>query len=183
MRGMIAYLAACVLAAVVPLLPIGADSGNDTGGPPFAGWPAEFEGRPLQAVELSSREAAFARSTHGRMGRFTDGQREILLRWVPQATRRLHPAGDCFEAIGYKITPRPLWTDSAGRRWGAFLAEKGDATLFVREQIRDEHGQTWSDVSAWYWSAILGRTQGPWWAATVAEPVAAGPHRDQNEAN
>jgi hypothetical protein len=28
----------------------------------------------------------------------------------------------------------------------------------------------WPDVSAWYWSALLGRSPAPWWSYVVAEP-------------
>jgi hypothetical protein len=40
--------------------------------------------------------------------------------------------------------------------------------LYVREVIADSHGNRWTDVSAWYWAAVRGETQGPWWAITVA---------------
>jgi len=33
----------------------------------------------------------------------------------------------------------------------------------------DGRGGHWTDVSAWYWSALLGSSEGPWWALTVAE--------------
>jgi hypothetical protein len=41
--------------------------------------------------------------------------------------------------------------------------------MIVREQIRDAHGRTWSDVSAWYWSAVWNPDAGPWFATTVFE--------------
>ena len=39
----------------------------------------------------------------------------------------------------------------------------------MREAITDGTASRWTDVSQWYWEALLGRTQGPWWAITVAE--------------
>ncbi|MCI0665355.1 MAG: hypothetical protein L0220_30200 [Acidobacteria bacterium] len=29
--------------------------------------------------------------------------------------------------------------------------------------------ENWTDVSSWYWSAMLGRSCGPWWVVTIAE--------------
>jgi hypothetical protein len=42
-------------------------------------------------------------------------------------------------------------------------------SLVVREAITDSAVGRWTDVSEWYWSALLGRAEGPWWAITVAE--------------
>ncbi|MEW6730399.1 MAG: hypothetical protein AB1489_03570, partial [Acidobacteriota bacterium] len=53
-------------------------------------------------------------------------------------------------------------------RWGAFKASGGKETLTVYERIYDQNGNGWTDVSAWYWAAILGKTESPWWAITIA---------------
>ena len=29
-------------------------------------------------------------------------------------------------------------------------------------------GRSFADVSSWYWSAVTGRSRGPWWARTIA---------------
>src|SRR5262249_19477717 len=47
--------------------------------------------------------------------------------------------------------------------------------LKVCELIRDERGQNWPDVSAWYWHALLGWTHSPWWSVVVATNDAAPP--------
>jgi len=39
----------------------------------------------------------------------------------------------------------------------------------VRERIRDTSGRSWPDPSASWWSAMLGRTRGPWWRELVVE--------------
>ena len=44
-------------------------------------------------------------------------------------------------------------------------------TLRVYERIYDDHSNTWTDTSAWYWSALLGNTTGPWWSVTIAEKI------------
>ena len=52
----------------------------------------------------------------------------------------------------------------------AFRAWSPDGeALEVRERITDTNGRGWTDVSEWYWNAIGGKTEGPWWAVTVLE--------------
>lgn len=156
---------ACAIAAVVPLLgarPQPAPVGN------FPGWPSQFVGKPLRALPLGPTEQRFATDFPGRIGRFSDGEREIVIRWVSQGTRKLHPASDCFRGTGYSITPQPLAVDPDGARWGTFLATRGEQRLDVRERIYDTSGNQWTDASAWYWAAAMGESAGPWWAVTVA---------------
>lgn len=142
----------------------------------FPGWPESFEGRPLRPLPLADREAGFVRGFPGRVGRFTDGRSELVIRWVVEPSRRLHPSADCFRGLGYAIRPADSERDALGRRWGAFLAVKEKQTLLVRELIVAANGRSWSDVSSWYWPAALGRSSGPWWTYTVAhEPAAPGP--------
>lgn len=135
----------------------------------FPGWPAEFEGRQLRPLPLAGREAGFVRGFPGRVGRFSDGANEIVVRWVVDPSRKLHPSADCFRGLGFTIAPADSRHDFIGRRWGAFLAVKGEQTLHVRELIVGADGRSWSDVSSWYWPAALGRTAGPWWVFTVAQ--------------
>ena len=163
--------AACVAAAVVPLLGARPQPTLVKG---FPEWPTHFAGRPLRALPLGLTERRFAADFPGRIGRFSDGNREFVIRWVSQETRRLHPASDCFRGSGYSITPQPLTVDADGARWGGFLASRGGERLEVRERIYDESGHEWTDVSAWYWAATAGRSQGPWWAITIASVVPEG---------
>jgi hypothetical protein len=149
----------------------------------FPGWPAHYDGRPLQEMPLGQRELAFVRDFPGRIGRFSDGVREIIIRWVGTPTRRLHPARDCFRASGYSVAALPARGHARGAAMGCFHASRGEERMTVCEQIRDQEGQTWSDVSAWYWHALLGRTRSPWWSVVVAEPGArpvAHPRHLQN---
>jgi hypothetical protein len=46
-------------------------------------------------------------------------------------------------------------------------ATKGNDRLRVYERIHSDSGKSWTDVSAWYWSAL--NEDRPWWAITVAE--------------
>lgn len=163
-RNIAVFLVACVLAALAPLASpkpppvVTAD---------FPGWPTAFEGRSLRALELTQIEQHFAQSFPGRIGRFNDGEREIVMRWIATPTRKLHAAVDCFKGSGYRVIPLPLETTDRAT-WSAFSAELHNHLLHVREAIVDADGERWTDVSAWYWAAVRGETQGPWWAITVA---------------
>lgn len=137
----------------------------------FPGWPAEFAGRPLRPLPLSERETGFVRGFPGRVGRFSDGESEVVVRWVVEATRKLHPSADCFRGLGYDIVPADSSIDGRGRRWSAFRALKDGETVLVRELIEGPDGRSWSDVASWYWPAALGRAPGPWLAFTVAKKI------------
>lgn len=135
----------------------------------FPGWPSTFEGHPLRELPLSEREERFGAGFPGRIARFTDGRRELIFRWVAAPTRQLHSATDCFRGLGYSTTTSTLWRQEDGNIWHRLTAARGAARLTVREAITDGAANRWTDVSHWYWEALLGRTQGPWWAITVAE--------------
>ena len=165
---MLLVLTACVLVAALPLRPTPRPAAATE--LPFPGWPTVFEGQPLRPLPLTAREARFAQGFPGRIGRFTDGRREIILRWITRDTRRLHPAIDCFRGLGYHTAPAPLYTDAEGHHWSRFTASRDGETLHVREYVQGTT-HSWPDVSAWYWQAFLGRTTGPWWTVTVAERV------------
>ncbi len=70
-------------------------------------WPTAFQGKALSELPLTDKERAFAQGFPGRIGRFSDGEREIIIRWVKGATRRLHPASDRFKGLGYTISFQP----------------------------------------------------------------------------
>lgn len=177
MRHPMLSLMACGLAAAVPLLPPGRSPSEPVR---FPGWPAHFEGRPLQPFPLPPRAARFAEGFPGRIAGFTDGRRAILLRFVTRPTRQLHPAADCYRGAGFRVRPRPVRRDRAGDRWGCFGASRRDQHLVVCERIHDESGASWTDVSSWYWEALLERSQGPWWAITVEE-AGSSPTREEEE--
>jgi hypothetical protein len=134
-------------------------------------WPSRFEGAALRELALSDRERSFAEGFPGRTARFTDGRRELIIRWVTRETNEVHSAATCLQATGYTIVPRPMTIDSAGLRWSRFEASRDGERLDVRERIADESGNQWTDLSAWYWAALLGDTSGPWWSWVVAEKV------------
>ncbi len=162
---------ACVLitafaSATAPLLSSNQPAAATAG---FDGWPSTYEGRPLTPLPLSAREQSFAEGFPGRIARFSDGRREIILRHVAAATRRLHPASDCYKGLGFDIEPLPLRRDANGQPLGCFTARKGETRQTVCEGLRDTEGAAWSDVSQWYWEALFGQSRGPWWSIVVAQ--------------
>jgi hypothetical protein len=163
-----ALLLAAVAAAAAPLLARGSDPVIEAD-KPFPGWPTHYEGRALTELALTQRELAFVRDFPGRVGRFSDGSREIIIRWIGVPTRRLHPAADCFRGLGYSVTPLPARKDASGAAMGCFRAGHGADQLTVCEVIRDRRGASWPDVSAWYWDGLLGASGAPWWSFVVAE--------------
>lgn len=156
---------AALAAGLAPLLPA-----SEPALQPAVTWPASFEGQRLTPMTPAPEDAALAKNFPGRIARFTDGKRQIVLRSVATATRQLHPARDCFKAIGYAITPAPMRVTAAGTA-SCFEARREGRAVLVCERITDAAGQSFADASAWYWSALLGSSTGPWLATTIVEPI------------
>ena len=150
------FLAICVVTALVPLRALNRQTFSE----PLPDWPQDWEGTQLQQIPLSDRDQKFNENFPGRIAKFTDGRRELIFRWVTTASRQLHSSADCFRGAGFAVTPQPAIRDESGQRWSCFLAA---------ERIADQHGHEWTDVSAWFWSAALQRTQGPWLSVTIVE--------------
>jgi len=131
-------------------------------------WPHEFRGRPLSDVPLDEKERRLLEDFPGAVARFSDGEHDILLRWVDQPTRRLHPAEDCYRGWGYEVSESKIRNDGDGTQWRCFTARLGNDERTVCEQLRDLEGAHFTDVSSWYWSATLGRTAGPWLVTTIS---------------
>ncbi len=166
MKPRLAFAAGALLVAALPLVcgldamrPLPARGGE-------VAWPRQIDGRVLTRLPLAAAEQRFARGFPGAIARFTDGRREFVLRSVERPTRMLHPAVDCFRGLGYDVSASRLTADEDGRTWNCFEALRAGRTLRVCERIVDGRGRSWTDVSAWYWAAALGRTSGPWSAVT-----------------
>ena len=163
----VSFVVAAGMAAFAPLLH---DDGTAaTRDVAFPGWPTSYEGRPLKALPLSERDAAFARDFPGHIGRFHDGQHAIIIRYLTEPTRRLHPASDCLRGVGYSITALPARRTSSGVVTSCLKAERQGQTLTVCESVRSTRGDHWPDVSSWYWAALVQGASGPWWSFVVAE--------------
>ena len=168
-RNTVFYIVACAFEALVPFLSAQHKTSAGAGGSVvFPGWPTQFEGKNLIPLPLNEMEKGFASDFPGRIARFTDGEREVIIRWVTEPTRKLHPSSDCFQGLGYTVKPLAARRDERGTLWSKFAATKGNQRLLVYEQIHTESGETWTDASSWYWSA-LQHGSGSWWAITVAE--------------
>jgi hypothetical protein len=165
MRGLTLYLTSCLAAAAVTCLPWASESLCDPHA--FPGWPSAYDDQELHAMPLSPREKQFAKHFPGKIAKFSVGSRIMIIRWVTRPTRKLHPAAHCFKASGYRVHPQAILKDRSGTLWSSFRCTRGDEDLNVREQICDAAGGSWTDVSSWYWAAVLKQTDGPWWAVTI----------------
>ena len=150
-------------------------------------FPQRWDGVVVRPLALSAVERRFADRFPGRITRLTDERRIIVLRDVAAPTRMLHPAADCYRALGYRIEGEHLESASrisplagvalvsegggAGALQRCFVARKQGVALRVCEQIEDAQGQSFADTSAWYWAATMGQSRGPWRAITVTTPV------------
>ncbi len=131
-------------------------------------WPTTFRHQPLTQLALSPLEERFARRFPGAIARFTDGDSLLTLRHVTRPTRQLHPAADCFKALGYEVSRAKPMVDADEQSWSCFGATRDGRRLRVCERIHDDAGHAWTDTSAWFWAAQYGG--GPWWAVTVVTP-------------
>lgn len=135
-------------------------------------WPSQWDGAPLRPLALSEVEHRFAERFPGAIARMTDGRQMLVLRQVNTPTRMLHPAADCYRALGYRIEQTRLERDAQARLWRCFVAEgRGGQKLRVCERIVDTAGVAFTDTSAWYWAATSGKSTGPWQAVTLARRI------------
>ena len=132
-------------------------------------WPREIDGVVLRPLALTAVEQRFAHKFPGRIGRFEANGDVWVLRDVSRPTRALHPAGDCFRGLGYRIEKTQLHSDADARLWRCFVAERDGERVRVCERIVDAQGQGFVDASSWFWTAALGRSSGPWRALTRVE--------------
>jgi hypothetical protein len=141
--------------------------------PAHTEWPTQWEGRALRPLSTSAVEQRFAARFPGAIARFTDGERVLVLRWVTQPTRMLHPAADCFRGLGHRIEQARLERDARNRLWRCFEADAGPGMprLRVCERIEARDGTAFTDPSAWFWAAALGHSSGPWMAVTLVEEL------------
>lgn len=168
-RSLAVYVVACLLVASVTVLPRRGPGRSFSSA--FPGWPDTLDGRPLAPVPPVPGDERFTRGFPGRFARFTDGDRAVLLRWMPGPSRQLHTAADCFRGAGYTTRPQPVRIGSRGERWGCVEASRQGLSFLICERIFDQRGRSWTDPSSWWWAAALGRAAGPYWAITVVEPA------------
>lgn len=159
------------LLAVCALVPLARPASAPPAATAAPEWPAEWDGRRLRPLALSSVEQRFAARFPGHIARLTDGEQVLVLRDVTAPTRQLHPAADCYRGLGYRIEQAQLETDAQQRLWRCFNAVRNGHATRVCERIVDASGQAFTDASSWYWAAQLGQSRGPWQAVTVARAL------------
>ena len=101
--GKSAFGAAMLACAVAALLQPGTDSAATPSARVPTELPSHWQGQPVRPLALSAVEQRFAQQFPGHIARLTDGRQIVVLRDVRQPTRMLHPAVDCFRALGYRI--------------------------------------------------------------------------------
>jgi len=170
--AMLLCIVLSALSALPGLSPSSRSGTADVDAAVFQEWPSTWDGARLRPLALSEVEARFALGFPGRIARLTDGERMFVMREAIAPTRMLHPALDCYRALGYRIEATRLERDAQERLWRCFTAaRKQGQTLRVCERIVDAEGTAFTDTSAWYWAAASGRSPGPWQAVTVARPM------------
>ncbi|MCF7674869.1 MAG: exosortase/archaeosortase family protein [Akkermansiaceae bacterium] len=123
---------------------------------------------PLEPLSASVTERAFAASFPGRLGSYRWGRAQVMLRQVTTATRRLHPSRDCLRAAGFSTRDAVVVKTADGAEWARFTATRDGLRLLVHERIVSEQdGSIWTDIPAWFWSALGHPLNGPWRAETV----------------
>ena len=120
-------------AFLTPFMDWGNDSQKITQS--FQQWPAEFEGLPLTRLAMSDKEQSFSTGFPGKIARFSDGSREIIIRYIKKPSRKVHPSADCFRGSGYKVSPQPISRDQNSHLWGCVVAEKNGTNYKVSERI------------------------------------------------
>lgn len=163
------FLSLCVLAAIRPIITPSPSTITFSSSAGFPGWNTAPTPAGLAPLALSPREAKFTQRFPGQIAAFTDGRSTWLVRWLSHPTRKLHPATDCLRATGYTVVPEPIFAAHDGTHWGTLTATRGSEKLIVRERIIDAEGHEFTDVSAWFWSAALEKSSGPWWCLTRIE--------------
>lgn len=172
-RFEVALLAAASFsAAAVPFLArasVAPETGDVT-------WPAQWNGLDLIPVALTEHEKNFADTFPGEIAVFRTAEgpfsKRLILRHVERATRKLHSSADCLRAAGCSLEENPEETYANGERWSVWRATAPEGGHFrVRERLHEaaDPARQWTDATGWFWSAALGRSEGPWWAVTVIE--------------
>lgn len=168
-RALALALLAC---ALLPLLGRAKDDTTRAApDPSTTTWPTADDGTPWRPLALTTVEARFARQFPGQISRFESADAVWVLRDVTRPTRALHPASDCFRGLGYRVDQARLEADAQSRLWRCFVAQRQGMPVRVCERIVDAHEQAFTDTSAWFWAATLGRSTGPWRAVTRVESL------------
>ncbi len=130
-------------------------------------WPTQYNGRKLVPEPAPIEVAPFYQDFPGDVGFFRTSEERLVLRRLLEPTRKLHPGEHCYRGSGYRIEHPRQRQLADGLRYGCFWARRGKHSLDVCERIADAQGNHWTDVSSWYWAALLQRSRAPWYSVTV----------------
>ncbi len=169
MRSIYLLTACCLIAGAVPFFNPTPSASSLVNTMPE--WPEEYLNDVHKTTPLTQKETQFYTRFPGDIIKFTGGRTDYVIKRVTKPTRKLHPASDCYRGSGYTVTAEPVFIDETGRRWGQFTAVKESTTIVVKERIYNDQGQHWTDVSEWFWTALMNKTTGPWWVVTTAESL------------
>ena len=128
----------------------------------------------LALVSLTADERRFAAHFPGTISCYGshNGRERVIVRRITRPSRKLHPSGHCLRAEGFTISDQHLVRKSNGETWLAYNATRGLEEIKVEERISSLSGQgSWTDYGAWFWSASLRRSVGPWEAVTILRKV------------
>jgi hypothetical protein len=129
----------------------------------------QFEGQALRPVAQEPLDARFAKGSNAHLQRYASEDSQLLVRTVHTVSRSLHPAADCYRGMGYSLSEIQLHKRE-GLVWRCFIASKGERKERVCERIESlADASSYTDTSAWFWAAALGRSQGPWRALTLRQ--------------
>jgi hypothetical protein len=162
----LAFAVACLVAGSAPLW---ADaSAMSSRQAPVQPWSTLVDPGFTRAP-LTARDLAFASAQAGPIARFHRGAERLLVRQVAEASRSLHPAADCLRALGYQVErlPSSQATTPGASVW---LARRNGESTRIEEWLVDARGRRFAEVGAWYWPALLGRSEGPWVAYVLSAP-------------
>lgn len=121
----------------------------------------------IVAIPLEKQELDFAAEFPGKIGVYATDGGQVILRDVECATRKLHPSRDCLRASGFALSEAKDVLLSDGT-WNYYTASRDGTRYDVYERIMSsKDGTGWTDVSAWFWSALRHPLNGPWRAETV----------------
>jgi len=75
-----------------------------------------------------------------RVDHYRDGPHEYTVRTITEASRRVHPAEECYRATGWSVRALPMRIDAY--RWGCFEATRRGERVQVCETFVDHAGRS-----------------------------------------
>ena len=131
-----------------------------------------YRGHPLEQVPLTDFEKRFEKTFPGQFDVYRMSVSTLIVRHVTRASRRLHPSVHCLQGEGFRVGPASEEVDEEGCVWRHYTATRSRTKLSVKERIYSlDDGQSWTEVTAWYWYALFHPNSGPWRAETIITPI------------